>query len=76
MSNLISKRSRGIAINSAKAQLNTVMGRDINTPLEIDEFTFHPLETAGEFESMRGMAKTKRGEFNSLALNRKCWKRI
>jgi hypothetical protein len=46
-----------IAINSAKAQLNTVMGRDINTPLEIDEFTFRPLETAGEFELMRNLAK-------------------
>ena len=69
ISNLISKKiDSEIAINSAKAQLNTVMGRDINTPLEIDEFTFRPLETAGEFELMRNLAKTKRGEFNSLAL--------
>lgn len=69
ISNLISKRiDAEIAINSAKAQLNTVMGRDINTPLEIDEFIFRPLESAGEFESMRDMAKSKRGEFNSLAL--------
>ena len=69
ISNLISKKiDSEIAINSAKAQLNTVMGRDINTPLEIDEFIFRPLESAGEFEWMRDMAKTKRGEFNSLAL--------
>ncbi len=69
ISNLISKKiDAEIAINSAKAQLNTAMGRDINTPLEIDDFIFRPLETAGEFESMRNLAKTKRGEFNSLSL--------
>lgn len=69
ISNLISKRiDTEISINSAKAQLNSAMGRDINTPLEIDEFSFNMLEAEGEFESMREMAKTKRGEFNSLAL--------
>ncbi len=72
ISNLQSKKiDAETAISSAKALLNLVMGRAVNTPVEIEQFTFNAIETGKKFETLKENADNNRTEFKSLAMKKK-----
>ncbi|GAB1349689.1 TolC family protein [Ignavibacteriales bacterium] len=72
ISNLQSKKiDAETAISSAKALLNLVIGRAVNTPIEIEQFTFNGIETDKKFEILKDNAENNRTEFKSLAIKKK-----
>jgi outer membrane protein TolC len=71
ISNLRSKKiDAETAISSAKAQLNFVMGRSVNSPIEIDNYIFNEEATSDDFETLKQSAETNRGEFKSIAIKK------
>ncbi|MCA0387460.1 MAG: TolC family protein [Bacteroidetes bacterium] len=72
ISNTLSKKiDAETAILAAKAQLNLAIGRSVDSPIEINKFSWEEPAAAIDFATLKESAEANRGEFKTLAIKHK-----